>query len=96
LRIRSSQSRSRSAASNGAEIPPLSGTRTRTSEPQIVRLLRRALTSERRGEGLDRLLSLAQAMRDTSLCPLGQSPILPIESAMRHFRDEFLACAVTA
>jgi NADH:ubiquinone oxidoreductase subunit F (NADH-binding) len=68
----------------------------RAGTPQLVRLLRRALTSERRGEDLDRLLSLARAMRDTSLCPLGQSPILPVESAMRHFRDEFLACVATA
>ncbi len=65
----------------------------RAGTPQLVRLLRRALTNERRGEDLDRLLSLARAMRDTSLCPLGQSPILPVESALRHFRDEFLAAA---
>ena len=66
----------------------------RAGTPQLVRILRRALRSERRGEDLDQLVSLARAMRDASLCPLGQSPILPIESALRHFRDDFLACPV--
>lgn len=84
------------AASNSAEIPPLFRKRARCSGPQLVRLLRRALTNECRGEDLDRLVSLARAMRDTSLCPLGQSPIPPVESALRHFRDEFLACIATA
>jgi NADH:ubiquinone oxidoreductase subunit F (NADH-binding) len=66
----------------------------RAGTAQLVRILRRALTSERRGEDLDRLVALARVMRDTSLCPLGESPILPVESAMRHFRDEFLTCTV--
>ena len=64
----------------------------RAGTPALVAILHRALTTERRGEDLDQLVSLARAMRDSSLCPLGQSPILPIESAIRHFRDELLTC----
>jgi NADH-quinone oxidoreductase subunit F len=64
----------------------------RAGTPQLVRILRRALRSERRGEDLDQLISLSRDLRDASLCPLGQSPILPVESALRHFRDEFLTC----
>jgi len=40
---------------------------------------------------LDLLVEAATMMRNTSLCPLGQSPILPIESALRNFGDEFRA-----
>ncbi len=68
----------------------------RAGTPALVAILRRALGNERRGEDLDRLVRLARVMRDTSLCPLGQSPVLPIESALRHFREEFLTCAVRA
>jgi NADH:ubiquinone oxidoreductase subunit F (NADH-binding) len=38
---------------------------------------------------VDDLVHQARFMANTSLCPLGQSPILPIESAVRYFRDEF-------
>jgi NADH-quinone oxidoreductase subunit F len=68
----------------------------RAGTPQLVAILRRALRSERRGEDLEQLISLSRVLRDASLCPLGQSPILPIESALRHFRDEFLTCAVAS
>jgi len=34
------------------------------------------------------LLEQAELMAKTSLCPLGQSPVLPIKSAMRYFRNE--------
>jgi NADH:ubiquinone oxidoreductase subunit F (NADH-binding) len=39
-----------------------------------------------------RLLWLTRQMNLTSLCGLGQSVALPVESALRHFADEF-ACA---
>ena len=38
---------------------------------------------------IDGLVGQAKFMARTSLCPLGQSPILPIASAVRYFRDEF-------
>jgi NADH:ubiquinone oxidoreductase subunit F (NADH-binding) len=34
------------------------------------------------------LLQHSELMAKTSLCPLGQSPVLPIRSAVRHFREE--------
>ncbi|MBW2427612.1 MAG: NADH-quinone oxidoreductase subunit F, partial [Deltaproteobacteria bacterium] len=37
---------------------------------------------------IDALLQQAVFMAKTSLCPLGQSPVLPIKSAVRHFRKE--------
>ncbi|MBU1049251.1 NADH-quinone oxidoreductase subunit NuoF, partial [Candidatus Bipolaricaulota bacterium] len=49
----------------------------------------------RAGQGesgdLDTMVSTAKAMQATSLCPLGQSVILPITSALQHFRAEFEA-----
>ncbi|QDU18725.1 NADH-ubiquinone oxidoreductase-F iron-sulfur binding region domain-containing protein [Urbifossiella limnaea] len=38
-----------------------------------------------------RLLWLTRQMNLTSLCGLGQSVALPVESALRHFGDEFAA-----
>jgi len=38
---------------------------------------------------LDRLVEVATTMQAASLCPLGQSAILPIQSALQHFRSEF-------
>jgi len=34
------------------------------------------------------LLKEAQYMADTSLCPLGQSPVLPVQSAIQYFESE--------
>ena len=38
---------------------------------------------------LDRLMEVAKTMQATSLCPLGQSPILPVKTAIDSFRAEF-------
>ncbi len=40
---------------------------------------------------LDKMVEIATTMEAMSLCPLGQSPILPIASALQHFRPEFEA-----
>lgn len=37
---------------------------------------------------LQPLLDLAEVMAKTSLCPLGQSPIFPVQSAITHFKPE--------
>jgi len=37
---------------------------------------------------IDAMLDQSEIMAATSLCPLGQSPVLPIKSAVRHFRNE--------
>lgn len=48
----------------------------------------------RQGQGnekdLDQMLRLAQTMLNMSLCPLGQSLIMPVKSAIENFREEFL------
>jgi NADH:ubiquinone oxidoreductase subunit F (NADH-binding) len=37
----------------------------------------------------DQLLSIAGLMQKTSLCALGQSPIVPITTMLKYFRDDF-------
>ncbi len=44
-------------------------------------------------EALPRMLEIVEAMRQSSLCPLGQSLALPVRSALENFREEFLAHA---
>lgn len=49
----------------------------------------------RRGEGteddLDQMILIAETMQQGSFCPLGQSLILPVKSAIENFRADFLA-----
>jgi NADH:ubiquinone oxidoreductase subunit F (NADH-binding) len=40
---------------------------------------------------IDLLRAVASMMKDTSLCPLGQSPIVPIASALDRFEEDFAA-----
>ena len=44
---------------------------------------------------IDALLYQSEIMAKTSLCPLGQSPVLAIKSAVRHFRKELLETQLT-
>ncbi|MCK4956216.1 MAG: NADH-quinone oxidoreductase subunit NuoF [Candidatus Cloacimonetes bacterium] len=48
----------------------------------------------RNGEGceedLDQMIEISQAMLDASFCPLGQSLIMPVKSAIENFREDFL------
>jgi NADH-quinone oxidoreductase subunit F len=60
-----------------------------------TRALSTIMRAIRSGEGrpgdLERMVAIAETMQAASLCPLGQSVILPIESALQHFRPEFEA-----
>jgi NADH-quinone oxidoreductase subunit F len=60
-----------------------------------TRALRAIMGRIRAGHGqqgdLDRMVTVATAMQAASLCPLGQSVILPITSALQNFRSEFEA-----
>lgn len=48
---------------------------------------------DRKGDkkDLDRMISISQTMFLTSLCPLGQSLILPVKSAIDNFKEDFLS-----
>jgi NADH-quinone oxidoreductase subunit F len=46
-------------------------------------------TRGKSGFGLDRLLMEAEYMMKTSLCPLGQSPVIPLRSLKKYFDNDF-------
>jgi len=52
------------------------------------------ITKIKNGKGttddMDNLLLVSDTMQQTAFCALGQSPIMPIRSALENFRDEFL------
>lgn len=69
----------------GKCVPCRVGTR------QLLILLEKIITNgQAKSSNIDALLQQSELMAKTSLCPLGQSPVLPIKSAVRHFREEFL------
>jgi NADH:ubiquinone oxidoreductase subunit F (NADH-binding) len=70
----------------GKCVPCRVGTR------HLVMLMDRLKTDqEERSTHIDALVHQSQLMAKTALCPLGQSPVLPIESAVRFFGDELAA-----
>jgi NADH:ubiquinone oxidoreductase subunit F (NADH-binding) len=63
----------------------------RVGTQQLLILLEKIIAKgDRNGSDLDVLLKQSELMAKTSLCPLGQSPVLPIKSAIRHFRKELI------
>jgi len=57
----------------------------------LVELSERIRSGRGTPRDLERLLSIAKTMQAASLCPLGQSPILPVKTAIDTFRGEFEA-----
>jgi len=57
-------------------------------------MLYQLISKIRKGEGtekdLDNMIVIADAMFHTSFCALGQSLVMPIKSALEHFRADFL------
>lgn len=61
----------------------------RVGTKQLVDLLKRLTgADDNRPDHVDALVYQSELMAKTSLCPLGQSPVLAIKSAVRYFRDE--------
>ncbi len=66
----------------------------RAGTPALGRILKRIRSGEGRAGDLDRMLRVARTIHATALCPLDQSVLLPVESALKHFRGEFEALIV--
>ena len=62
----------------------------RIGTQKLYQLIQRIRHGKGKEEYLDEMIELAEAMNKTSFCALGQSPIMPIKSAIENFRDEFL------
>jgi len=62
----------------------------RVGTQQLLMLLEKIIADrDNNGYSIDALLEQSELMAKTSLCPLGQSPVLPIRSAIQHFRNDF-------
>jgi NADH:ubiquinone oxidoreductase subunit F (NADH-binding) len=58
---------------------------------RLVEVMDRFLAGTGTEEDLDLMLDTAQTMKQTSLCPLGQSPHPLLKSAFDYFKDQLLA-----
>jgi len=64
---------------------------------RLVDLSARILAGDGAPADLERMIDVAETMQAASLCPLGQSVILPVRSAIHRFRREFEArCRVSS
>ena len=57
----------------------------------LLAIMDRLLAGKGLATDLDLMVELVETMQARSLCPLGQSVILPVTSALRAFRSEFEA-----
>ena len=61
----------------------------RIGTQQILQIIYRIRQGGGRKGDLENMLQLAETMFKSSLCPLGQSLVMPIKSALENFKDEF-------
>lgn len=62
----------------------------RVGTDRLARMINEINDGNYKGEsGLDDMIYEAEYMAKTSLCPLGQSPIMPLQSLKRYFNDQF-------
>ncbi|HEX7502968.1 MAG TPA: NADH-ubiquinone oxidoreductase-F iron-sulfur binding region domain-containing protein, partial [Acidobacteriota bacterium] len=63
----------------------------RIGTQQILQIIYRIRRGDGRQGDPETMLQLAEAMFKSSLCPLGQSLVMPVKSALGNFPDEFAA-----
>jgi len=63
----------------------------RVGTSQLVLLMGKIKKSKEKDFLYENLIEQSALMAKSSLCPLGQSPILPIKSALKYFRNELLS-----
>lgn len=61
----------------------------RVGTDRLVRMIRDMNNGNSKGFKLDEMIDEADYIAKTSLCPLGQSPILPLASLKRYFSADF-------
>ncbi len=61
----------------------------RIGTKQLLNMIEGFRKDEGSTEELDEMISISNVMLNTSLCPLGQSLIMPVKSAIENFREEF-------
>ncbi|MBR5407888.1 MAG: NADH-quinone oxidoreductase subunit NuoF [Lachnospiraceae bacterium] len=63
----------------------------RVGTKRILEILTRITEGKGELEDLDTLEELSKTIRKNSLCALGQTAANPVNSTLRHFRDEYIA-----
>ena len=61
----------------------------RIGTQQILQIIYRIRQGKGRPGDPETMLNLAETMFKSSLCPLGQSLVMPVKSALENFKDEF-------
>ncbi|OQY38413.1 MAG: hypothetical protein B6226_03710 [Candidatus Cloacimonetes bacterium 4572_65] len=62
----------------------------RLGTQQLYHMICKIRDGEGTKEDLDNMIVLADSMVKTSFCALGQSPFMPIKSAIENFQEDFL------
>lgn len=63
----------------------------RVGTRQLLNLAYNIRRRKGRIEDIDQMVHLSEALYAASLCPLGQSLIMPVKSAIENFREEFVS-----
>ena len=63
----------------------------RIGTKRILEILTRITEGKGTMEDLDTLEELSKTIQKNSLCALGQTAANPVNSTLRHFRDEYIA-----
>ena len=63
----------------------------RVGTKRILEILTKITEGKGEMEDLDTLEELSKTIRKNSLCALGQTAANPVNSTLRHFRDEYIA-----
>jgi NADH:ubiquinone oxidoreductase subunit F (NADH-binding) len=63
----------------------------RIGTARLVEIIDNIAASKGNKEDIEQLLEITKVMKDSSFCPLGQSVTLPVSSALKYFKDEFLS-----
>ncbi|MCX5970971.1 MAG: SLBB domain-containing protein [Coprothermobacterota bacterium] len=71
----------------GQCVPCRAGTKS------LFDLIKKVRARQGAREDLDRMIKVSEVLWSTSLCPLGQSLIMPVKSAIENFPDDFLSKA---
>ncbi|MEI6310515.1 MAG: NADH-quinone oxidoreductase subunit NuoF, partial [bacterium] len=69
----------------GQCVPCRAGTKS------LFDLIKKVRAGQGAREDLDRMIKVSEVLWSTSLCPLGQSLIMPVKSAIENFPDDFLS-----
>jgi len=57
---------------------------------ELLELIKKVRKGKGEKSDLDKMIKISESMWKSSFCPLGQSLIMPVKSAIENFREEFV------